>query len=177
MARGAEMLGLGGSSNTMDGEPQMGDRTAASPPSTSTSASGAGAASVPPARRGWRARLLALRDETYALWLASRDPRTPWYAKAMVGVVVAYAVSPIDLIPDFIPVLGQLDDMLLLPLGIALAIGMVPRAVLEEKRAEAAIRFGGGGPDALAAAVRDRAAATAAVPATRPATSGEKKTP
>ena len=84
-----------------------------------------------------------LRDESYALYLASRDPRTPWYAKLLVAAVVAYAVSPIDLIPDFIPVLGQLDDLLLLPIGIALAIRLVPRAVLEEKRALAAARFGG----------------------------------
>jgi uncharacterized membrane protein YkvA (DUF1232 family) len=84
-----------------------------------------------------------MRDESYALLLASRDPRTPWYAKLLVAAVVAYAVSPIDLIPDFIPVLGQLDDLLLLPIGIALAIGMVPPAVLEESRARAAQRFGG----------------------------------
>ena len=69
--------------------------------------------------------------------------RTPWYAKLLVAAVVAYAVSPIDLIPDFIPVLGQLDDLLLLPIGIALAIRLVPHAVLEEKRALAAARFGG----------------------------------
>ena len=91
--------------------------------------------------RGWRAHVAALRDETYALYVASRDPRTPWYAKLLVAAIVAYALSPIDLIPDFIPVLGQLDDLLLLPLGIALAIRLVPRAVLEEGRAEAARRF------------------------------------
>ena len=84
-----------------------------------------------------------MRDESCALYLASRDPRTPWYAKWLVAAVVAYAVSPIDLIPDFIPVLGQLDDLLLLPIGVALAIRLVPRAVLEEKRALAAARFGG----------------------------------
>jgi uncharacterized membrane protein YkvA (DUF1232 family) len=110
----------------------------------------------------FRERLAALRDETYALWLASRDSRTPWYAKAMVAAVVAYAVSPIDLIPDFIPVLGQLDDMLLLPLGIALAIRMVPREVLEEKRAEVALRFAGKGAEAMAALSRHRAAKTSA---------------
>jgi uncharacterized membrane protein YkvA (DUF1232 family) len=93
--------------------------------------------------RGWKARVAALRDESYALYLASRDPRTPWYAKLLVAAVVAYAVSPIDLIPDFIPVLGQLDDLLLLPIGIALAIRSVPPAVLEEKRAQAAARFRG----------------------------------
>jgi uncharacterized membrane protein YkvA (DUF1232 family) len=93
--------------------------------------------------RGWRARVTGLRDESYALYLASRDARTPWYAKALAAAVVAYAVSPIDLVPDFIPVLGQLDDLLLLPIGIALAIRLVPAAVLEEKRAQAAARFGG----------------------------------
>ena len=93
--------------------------------------------------RGWKARVAELRDESYALLLASRDPRTPWLAKLLVAAVVAYAVSPIDLIPDFIPVLGQLDDLLLLPIGIALAIRMVPRAVLDETRAMAAERFGG----------------------------------
>jgi uncharacterized membrane protein YkvA (DUF1232 family) len=93
--------------------------------------------------RGWKARVAALRNESYALYLASRDPRTPWHAKLLVAAVVAYAVSPIDLIPDFIPVLGQLDDLLLLPIGIALAIRLVPPAVLEEKRALAAARFDG----------------------------------
>ena len=102
--------------------------------------SSAPAPATPPAR-GWKARVAALRDESYALYLASRDP--PWHAKLLVAAVVAYAVSPIDLIPDFIPVLGQLDDLLLLPIGIALAIRLVPPAVLEEKRAQAAARFGG----------------------------------
>jgi uncharacterized membrane protein YkvA (DUF1232 family) len=91
-------------------------------------------------RGGWKARVAALRDECHALYLASRDPRTPWYVKTLVAAVVAYAVSPIDLIPDFIPVLGQLDDLVLLPLGIALAIRLVPRAVLEEKRVQVAER-------------------------------------
>ena len=97
-------------------------------------------------RGRWRQRLEALRDETYALDLASRDPRTPWYAKLMVAAVVGYAASPIDLIPDFIPVIGQLDDLLLLPLGIALAIRMIPREVMVEKREQAAQRFGGKPP-------------------------------
>ena len=96
----------------------------------------------------WRRRLAALRNETYALYLASRDPRTPWYAKLMVAAVVGYAASPIDLIPDFIPVIGQLDDLLLLPLGIALAIRMIPREVMVEKRQAAAMRFAGDQPPA-----------------------------
>ena len=99
----------------------------------------------------FRRRLAALRDETYALYLASRDPRTPWYAKVMVAAVVGYAASPIDLIPDFIPVLGQLDDLLLVPLGIALAIRMIPREVMVEKRRVAAQRFAGGPPSPASA--------------------------
>lgn len=82
-----------------------------------------------------RARLL--RTETYALYLAARDPRTPWYAKLLVAGIVAYAFSPLDLIPDFIPVLGYLDDLILLPLGITLAIRLVPSAVLAECRSRA----------------------------------------
>jgi len=70
--------------------------------------------------------------------LAARDPRTPWYAKAVVACVVAYALSPIDLIPDFIPVLGYVDDLLLLPLGIYLALKMIPQQVLTESRQRAA---------------------------------------
>ncbi len=79
-----------------------------------------GGRSGAPAARGWRGRLAALKVETLALALAARDPRTPWYAKAVAALVVAYAFSPIDLIPDFIPVLGLLDDLLLIPLGVLL---------------------------------------------------------
>lgn len=83
-----------------------------------------------------RARLL--KADSYALYLAARHPGTPWYAKLLLGVVVAYALSPIDLIPDFIPVLGYLDDLVLLPLGIALAIRLIPPPVLADCRARAA---------------------------------------
>ena len=76
----------------------------------------------------------ALKRETHALYLAARDPRTPWHAKLIIAVVVAYALSPIDLIPDFIPVLGYLDDLLLLPLGIFLALKLIPAAVLADAR-------------------------------------------
>ena len=89
-----------------------------------------------------RAKAAAIKRDVHALYLAARDPRVPWYAKAVAVAVAAYAISPIDLIPDFIPVLGQLDDLVLLPIGIALAIRLVPREVLEEKRAQAAARFG-----------------------------------
>jgi len=71
------------------------------------------------------------------LYLAARDPRTPWYAKAMIACVVAYALSPIDLIPDFIPVLGYLDDLVLLPLGIYLALKLIPTEVLIDARRRA----------------------------------------
>lgn len=81
-----------------------------------------------------------LAEESYVLYLAARDPRTPWYAKVLAGGVAAYALSPIDLIPDFIPVLGYLDDLLILPVGIALAIRAIPSEVLVDCRAEAARR-------------------------------------
>jgi uncharacterized membrane protein YkvA (DUF1232 family) len=81
-----------------------------------------------------------LKQDVVALYLAARDPRVPWYAKVVAACVVAYALSPIDLIPDFIPVLGYLDDILLVPLGIALAIRLIPPALLEEHRKTAAER-------------------------------------
>ncbi len=72
-----------------------------------------------------------------ALYFAAGDPRVPWYAKIVAACVAAYALSPIDLIPDFIPVLGYLDDLILVPLGIALAIRLIPPALLAEHRARA----------------------------------------
>jgi uncharacterized membrane protein YkvA (DUF1232 family) len=78
-----------------------------------------------------------LKEETFVLYLAARDPRMPWYAKLVVAGIVAYAFSPIDLIPDFVPVLGYLDDLVLIPAGIALAIKLVPDQVLMECRAQA----------------------------------------
>ena len=81
--------------------------------------------------KAWARRLK--RDVT-ALWLAAGDPRTPWYAKAMAGAVAAYALSPIDLIPDLIPILGYVDDVILLPLGIALAVRMIPPPLMLEFR-------------------------------------------
>jgi uncharacterized membrane protein YkvA (DUF1232 family) len=85
----------------------------------------------------WKLKARQLKTETYALYLAYRDPRTPWYARAFAVLVVAYAFSPIDLIPDFIPVLGYLDDLVLIPAGVALALKMIPPAVMAECRAEA----------------------------------------
>jgi len=92
----------------------------------------------------WRQRAQHLKTEVYALYLAYRDPRVPWYARAFAACVVAYAFSPLDLVPDFIPVLGYLDDLVLIPLGIALAIRMIPPSVLEESRekAQAVMRDG-----------------------------------
>ena len=79
-----------------------------------------------------------LKNEIMTLYLAARDSRTPWYAKAVIACVVAYALSPIDLIPDFIPLLGYLDDFLLLPLGIYLALKLIPVDVLMDARRRAA---------------------------------------
>jgi uncharacterized membrane protein YkvA (DUF1232 family) len=78
-----------------------------------------------------------LKVEVYALYLAYKDPRVPWYARVFVAVVVGYAFSPIDLIPDPVPVLGYLDDLILIPLGVALAIRMIPAPVLAECRKKA----------------------------------------
>lgn len=82
-----------------------------------------------------RKRARALKAETLVLYFAARHPRTPWYAKLLVAAIVAYALSPIDLIPDFVPVLGYLDDLVLLPMGIIWAIRLIPPAVMAECRA------------------------------------------
>ena len=87
--------------------------------------------------RRLRQRARALKRQTYVLYFACRDPRTPWYAKAVAGAVVAYALSPIDLIPDFIPVLGYLDDVLIVPLGLTVALKLIPAPVLADCRAKA----------------------------------------
>jgi uncharacterized membrane protein YkvA (DUF1232 family) len=86
---------------------------------------------------GWKQRVRRLKSEVRALYLAYGDPRTPLYARVLVLLVVGYALSPIDLIPDFVPVLGYLDDLVLIPLGIALAIRMIPAPVLAECREKA----------------------------------------
>ena len=78
-----------------------------------------------------------MKGEVLALYLACRDPRVPWYAKALAGLVVAYALSPIDLIPDFIPVLGYLDDLILIPLGVLAVRAMVAGEVMDECRLRA----------------------------------------
>ena len=88
-----------------------------------------------------KSRARTLKKEVYAIASAARDPRTPWYAKALIFLTVAYALSPIDLIPDFVPVLGYLDDLLIVPAGIWLAIRLIPAEVMEEARATAATSF------------------------------------
>lgn len=91
--------------------------------------------------------------DAFALYLAMRDPRVPWPAKVLAGLVAAYALSPIDLIPDFIPVLGYLDDLVLLPLGILLVVRMIPRPVMDDLRRQAAARLDETPPRSLTAAV------------------------
>ncbi len=87
--------------------------------------------------RKWKDWAKRLKIETFALYLASKDPRVPWYAKVFVACIVGYAFSPIDLIPDFIPILGYIDDLILLPIGIKLALKMIPNHILAECRIEA----------------------------------------
>jgi uncharacterized membrane protein YkvA (DUF1232 family) len=83
--------------------------------------------------RNWARKL---QSEALILYRASKDPETPWFVKAFIVLVIAYAFSPIDLIPDFIPVLGYLDDLILVPLGIYLGLKMIPSEVLEKYRRE-----------------------------------------
>lgn len=88
-----------------------------------------------------------LKNELSALYLAYRDPRVPWYARVLAACVVAYALSPLDLIPDPIPLLGYLDDLLLVPLGIVLVLKMIPPGVMEECRAQAQTLVRSGRPN------------------------------
>jgi uncharacterized membrane protein YkvA (DUF1232 family) len=85
----------------------------------------------------WKQRVRQLKAETYALYLAYRDPRVPWYARLFAACVVGYAFCPIDLIPDFVPVLGYLDDLILVPLGIWLALKLIPAEVMTSARERA----------------------------------------
>ncbi len=102
----------------------------------------------------WKARARQLKTEVYALYLAYKDPRTPWYARIFAAIVVGYAFSPIDLIPDPIPVLGYLDDLVIVPLGIFLALKMMPAEVMAESREKAAKAIAEGKPvNKVAAAV------------------------
>ncbi len=80
-----------------------------------------------------------IKRDVHAIYLAAKDPRVPWYAKTLALCVAAYALSPIDLIPDFIPVVGYLDDLIIVPLGILLVISLIPPAVMDEHRAAASL--------------------------------------
>lgn len=92
---------------------------------------------MPQSLENWKQRARELQTEVYAMYLAYKDPRVPWYARVFAACVVGYAFSPIDLIPDPIPVLGYLDDLVLIPLGVTLAIKMIPPTVLAECRDQA----------------------------------------
>ncbi len=94
----------------------------------------------------WREWGRRLRRESYAVYLALRDPRLPWYARLVAILVVGYAFSPIDLIPDFVPILGYLDDLVIVPLGIALALRLIPSDILAVARARADIALAEGRP-------------------------------
>lgn len=94
----------------------------------------------------WRAKVEGLKKESLALYLAYRDPRTPWATRLFLAFVVAYAFSPLDLIPDFIPILGLLDDALLLPLGFWIALRLIPPPVLRDARRAATQRLALGRP-------------------------------
>jgi uncharacterized membrane protein YkvA (DUF1232 family) len=100
----------------------------------------------------WKRRARLLKVEAYALYLACRDPRVPWYAKAFTACVVGYAFSPIDLIPDPIPILGYLDDLVLVPLGVIVARRMIPTQVLAECRERAQVVIERGAPVSRTAA-------------------------
>ncbi len=101
----------------------------------------------------WKRRARALQAETYALYLAYRDPRTPWYAKVFAALVVGYAFSPIDFIPDFVPLLGYVDDLILVPSGVALALKLIPAPVMAEARLRAQESLQEGRPVSRTAAV------------------------
>ena len=101
----------------------------------------------------WKRRARQLKTEVYALYLAYKDPRTPWYARLLAALVVAYAFSPIDLIPDPIPVLGYLDDLVLIPLGVYLALRLIPLEVMAESRERAKAVMAEGKPVNKLAAV------------------------
>jgi uncharacterized membrane protein YkvA (DUF1232 family) len=102
----------------------------------------------------WKQKARQLKIEIYALTLAYRDPRVPWFARLFAWCVVGYALSPIDLIPDFIPVIGYLDDLVLIPLGIKAALAMIPKNVMAESREKASETINQGLPiNKVAAAV------------------------
>ncbi len=87
--------------------------------------------------KSWKIKSERLKSEIYALYLAYKHPKTPWYVKVLAALIIGYALSPIDLIPDFIPVVGYLDDLIIVPLGITLLIKIIPKDILEECRTKA----------------------------------------
>lgn len=98
-------------------------------------------------------RAHALKREAYALYIVARDPRVPWYARAFMALVLAYTFSPIDLIPDFVPALGHLDDLVIIPLGIFIALKMIPPEVMAEARRQSEELLQKGRPISRAGAV------------------------
>jgi uncharacterized membrane protein YkvA (DUF1232 family) len=88
-------------------------------------------------KESWRDKAKNLKTDIYALYLSCRDPKVPWRAKAVILLTIGYFLSPIDLIPDFIPVIGQIDDLIIVPAGISLAVKMIPKSVMEENRRRA----------------------------------------
>ena len=101
----------------------------------------------------WKQNAETLKIKTYTLYLAYKDHRVPWYAKVLAACVVGYAFSPIDLIPDFIPILGYVDDFVLIPIGIALVLKMIPETVLKECEQEAQTALSRDSPQSLVAAI------------------------
>ncbi len=103
--------------------------------------------------KDWKQQVRKLKKETLVIYLACKDSRVPWYARTLAAIVVAYALSPIDLIPDIIPVIGYLDDLVLVPLGIILVVRMIPPAVLEDCRKQAEVAMNQSTPNSWIAAV------------------------
>jgi len=103
--------------------------------------------------KSWKAKSKQLRTEVVTLYLACKHARTPWYAKALAALIIGYALSPIDLIPDFIPLLGYLDDLILIPEGITLLVKIIPKDILEECRTKAQSGFSDGKPKNWVAAI------------------------
>jgi uncharacterized membrane protein YkvA (DUF1232 family) len=91
--------------------------------------------------KNWQLKAKVLKRQAYTIFLAYRDPRVPWYAKLLAVLVIGYAFSPIDLIPDFIPILGYIDDLILIPLGIKLLIYLIPPEVIAEYQEKAETAF------------------------------------
>ena len=103
--------------------------------------------------KNWKATAEKFEIETYALYLAYKDPRVPLRIKVVILLVIAYLLSPIDLIPDFIPVLGYLDDFLLITVGIPILLKMVPKEIIDEHRENAKTKFSEGMPKSKFAAL------------------------